>query len=111
MRTSHNGRHSTKRTSDPIATLGGDIAAIKRDIGMLIGVGAGNVASRAREAVSRMGESAGEFKDRAAEQYEAAHEKLSASAAKRPVTTILVSMAAGLVVGKVSGADGPGTRS
>jgi ElaB/YqjD/DUF883 family membrane-anchored ribosome-binding protein len=98
---SNNDRHHSKRNSDPIATLSGDIAAIKRDIGQLIGAGADNVATRAKEAVSRMGETASNLADRAGEQYEVAHEKLSETTAKRPVTTILVSMAAGMVVGKL----------
>lgn len=98
-----NSDRAQARKGDPVTTLSSDIAAIRRDISHLIGNGADNVSARAKETVSRLTEEARHVADQAREQYDVAHEKLSETAASRPVTTILVSMAAGMVIGKLLG--------
>lgn len=97
---SANGRG---KKGDPVATLSGDVAAIKRDISHLIGLGAGNVSAKARETASRLGEDARHIAQQAREQYDSAHETLAETTGKRPVATILVSVAAGMIIGKVLG--------
>ncbi len=99
MRHSNNDRGTTKK-SDPISMLTGDIAAIKRDVAQLIGHGAGNVSARARQAVSDLSDHAKDVAQQTRERYDEAHESLSQIAASRPVTTIAVSLLAGMVMGK-----------
>lgn len=102
MRTSNNG-HARRVAADPIDVLTRDIAAIKRDITQLIGEGAGNVKYRAREAASRVQDEAVHVAEQAKEQYDVAHEALAKNTAARPVTTIIVALAAGAVIGKLAG--------
>lgn len=105
-----NSRHYGRNES-PISTLSSDIAAIRRDIASILGAGASHMSDKARETVSRLGDEARHVAEQAREQYDAAHETLSEVTAKRPVTTIVVSMAAGIVVGKLIGMALRGSRS
>lgn len=89
MRTVNNGR---LKKSDPVRTLADDIAAIRRDVGHLIGAGAETASVRAKETAAL-----------ARERLEGAHTVLARSAARRPVATIAVSMAAGMAAVKLLG--------
>lgn len=101
MRNASNNGHS--RHADPVDTLARDVAALKRDIGQLLGDGAGNVKSRVREAVNRLGDEAQVVADKAVDQYELAHDSLAKTASAKPITTIMVAMAAGAVTAKLLG--------
>ncbi|HLO41470.1 MAG TPA: hypothetical protein VK176_10635 [Phycisphaerales bacterium] len=98
---SSNGRARGRATADPVSNLTSDIAAIRRDISNLIGTGAGTVSAKARETAAHLGEEAKRLAGDAKERYDVAHEQLAEATARRPVTTIVVSMAAGMVVGKM----------
>lgn len=89
MRTASNGR---MRRTDPVRMLADDIAAIKRDVGELISVGAASTSVRAKETAKL-----------ARKQLAGAHTALGESAGRRPLTTIAVSMAAGLVAARLVG--------
>ena len=101
MRSTSNNGHA--RHADPIDLLTRDIAAIKRDIGQLIGEQAGNVRWKARETAGRLQDEARHAAEQAKEQYDMAHQSLSKTTAERPVTTIVVALAAGAVLGKLAG--------
>lgn len=98
---STNGHARTRGKADPVSMLSSDIAAIRRDISNLVGAGTATVSAKARETAEHLGEEAKRLAGQAKEQYDVAHEHLAETAAKRPVTTIVVSMAAGMVVGKM----------
>jgi ElaB/YqjD/DUF883 family membrane-anchored ribosome-binding protein len=98
---SANGRARARAAADPVSMLSSDIAAIRRDITNLVGAGTATVSAKARETAEHLGDEAKRLAGQAKEQYDVAHEHLSETAAKRPVTTIVVSMAAGMVVGKL----------
>lgn len=89
MKTVNNGR---LRRSDPVRNLAGDIAAIRKDVGHLIGTGAESATARARETAAM-----------ARHQIEDAHSLLARNAGRRPVATIAVSMVAGMAAVKLLG--------
>lgn len=101
MAVSHNGRRI--KHEDPVAMISADMAAIKRDVAHLIGVGAGNVSGRAKEAVNKLTDEAKTLACEAKERLDSAHTQLAESTARRPLTTIAVSMAAGAVAFKLLG--------
>lgn len=101
MAVSHNGRRI--KHEDPVAMLNADIAAIKRDVGHLIGVGAGNVSGKAKQAMNKLTDEAKAMACDAKERLDSAHTQLSETTARRPLTTIAVSMAAGAVAFKLLG--------
>lgn len=89
MRAVSNGR---ARKRDRVRVLTDDIAAIRRDLAALIGEGADTAVSRARDTA-----------ELAKEQLQGAYSVLSRTTARRPVTTIAVSMVAGIAAVKLLG--------
>lgn len=100
MRTATNGR---ARTADPITRLRGDVAAIRQDLAALAGGGLGTVTDAAKGALNKAGDTARHMAERAADIAEDTHQRLSDAAAERPVTTILISAAAGAALVTVLG--------
>ena len=101
MKTGNNG--TRVRTSDPMALLRNDIAALKDDLTSLAAGQIDAANNRAKKAVKRMGRSGKMFIDRGRKQALAAHRQLGDAAGAHPVRTIIVAALVGAVGIKVLG--------
>jgi len=106
MKTSINGRAKAldPRNADPIELLRHDLSALRRDVGRMLGGSLDSAAVRTRDAVDAAKERVAELAEQGREKADEAHVKLAETAGSRPITTILVSVAAGMVIGKLLGA-------
>lgn len=97
-----NSRNGT-RTIDPMDALRSDIAAIRDDLMALASGRLNSMSESARDRISQAGETAKEFAGQAKEQVGLAHQRLSDAAARRPLTTIILAVAAGAAFVKFAG--------
>lgn len=97
-------RNSTlERTSDPMVALRNDVAAIKKDLTSLVGNRVGAVGDAVVSSLNGASTEARHLMRRAKKTAGAAHDQLSGAAAARPLTTIAVSAAAGILGAKILG--------
>ncbi len=105
MKSSTNGRAKAldPRTADPLDLLRQDLSSLKRDMASLLGGGIDSAAGHTRHAVDSAKETIAELAEQGRERADEAHLKLGETAGARPITTILIAMAAGAVLAKALG--------
>lgn len=100
MKTSHNSR---SRHIEPMDALRTDLAAIRQDISSLLTNRWTSLSEDTKAALSSAGDTLRETAKHAGEQAGAAHRKLSQTAGNRPLTTIVVAAATGIVAARLLG--------
>lgn len=93
---------------DPLALLGEDLSAVRRDLGAAVRHGGEVVSQRATSMMHDAGTNARTWADRAKSQAVEAHRCVGAFAAERPVTTIALAALSGAVL---AGLVSRGSRS
>jgi hypothetical protein len=91
------------RMADPMEALRDDIAVIRKDISSLVNRRVGAVGDAVLGTLHGAGESARHLAARSKQAAGAAHERLSEAAGSRPLTTIVVAAAAGIIGAKALG--------
>jgi ElaB/YqjD/DUF883 family membrane-anchored ribosome-binding protein len=91
------------RTADPMDMLRHDIAAIRDDLAALVSGRLGAVSDRTRETIGRAGENVRDAASHAVKRAHAMHESLGETASNRPLTTIMLAAAAGVIFVKFAG--------
>ena len=96
-------RRTAERHQDPLTSLQHDITAIKNDLTALVGSRAGFVRDAMKAHLNGVSTEAKHMAGRARNAAGAAHERLGEAARARPLTTIAVSAAAGIIGAKILG--------
>lgn len=93
-------KDATTRSDDSMQGLRDDIEAIRKDIGSLIKKGLKGH-DGLRKSIGDAGHRLSDLADEARDRAEHVHRRVTDTASERPLTTIAIAVAAGLIGGKL----------